>query len=145
VPGSPPELIPHEDDLDEDGDAEGDKGGDGANAEDGVDGGAAEDQKQQQDADKGVEPHGVHGRQRVPVHLLQGLAEHAEAVVAGVRETDARRRHHAALPHGESADDRQSEHGERGIPGQYLNQVGGPRLAELGVDDSVDVGDGICD
>lgn len=43
MPGPATEFVADEDDLEEDGGREGDVGGDGADAEDGVDGGVAED------------------------------------------------------------------------------------------------------
>lgn len=46
VPGPAAELVADEGDLEEDGHGEGDVGGDGANAENGVDGSAAEDEQQ---------------------------------------------------------------------------------------------------
>lgn len=106
MPGPAAEAVADEDDLEEDGDGEGDVGSDGADAEDGVDGGATEDEQQQDDADARVEPHRVHGRERVPVDLLERPADDTEAVVARVGEAHARRCDHAALPHRVRADDR---------------------------------------
>lgn len=66
-----------------------------------------------------------------------------EAVVARVCVSDTARRNHAALAHAEAADDGQTEDGERRLFRHDLQEVGGPGLAEVGVDNAGNVDDGV--
>ena len=143
VPGPRAEVASGKEGTDRDWDCEGDEGGDGGDAEDGADGdGAAEDEEGEADPDDGVEPDGVDGRVGDGIDLLPDAGQ-GEAVVAGVGEGDSARGDHAALAHAEAADDGQAEDGKSDLLGHHLQEVGGPGLAEVGVDDGGDVDDGV--
>lgn len=62
-----------------------------------------------------------------------------EAAVTGVGESYARCGHHAALAHAEGGDDGEAEAGEGGVAAKALQEECGPGLAEVGVEDVVDV------
>ena len=145
VPGPAAEAVADEEGADRDGDSKCDEGADGTDTEDGADGdGPAEDEAETAFADDDVEPDGVDGGLGVFVDAAPVFTK-GEAAVARVGEGDSGGGDHAALAHTEGAHDGQGEDGEGGVLRHDLQEIGGPGLAEVGVDDTVDVDDRVGD
>ena len=131
MPWTSPEAITHEKRLDENGDRERYVGGNSTHGENRTYRHTApKDQEQETDTNRGVEPHSVNRRIRNLVNALDPPT-HGEAVIAGISERDSGRSDHAALAHGEAADNGEAEDCEGDLLRHDLDEVGGPWLAEI--------------
>jgi len=144
VPWAVAKTVADEEDTDEDRDGESNHGSDSTDRENSPDrDGASENEKEQQDSDDGIKPYGVDWCIRDLVYSLDPKGAR-EAVITSVCKGHARCGDHAALAHGETTDDGESQDGEGDLLGHDLDQISGPRLAKVRVDDRGNIDDGIC-
>ena len=145
MPWAAAKSVADEEYADENRDCESDVSSDCSNGENGANGHAtAEDQEEKENANEGIEPNSINWGVCVLVHALNPPGEW-EAAITSVCEGYSGGRHHAALTHGETTDDGETEDSKSSVPWHHLDEIRSPWLTEIRFEDRRDVYNCVCD
>ena len=123
MPWSATEAVTNKEYADEDRNCESHVRGDGSDGEDGTDRyGPAEDEEQKSDAHGSIKPYRIHRGIGVFIDTLDPPG-HRETAITSISEGDSGSGDHAALAHGEAADDSEAEDCESDLLRHDLHEV----------------------
>lgn len=115
MPRATAEAVANEEDANENRNGESCIRGNSTNREDGTNGdGSTEDEEQEANSNASVEPHGIHGSKRILIDSLDPEGSR-KATITSIGKSDSGSSNHAALTHGETTNESESQNSECSI------------------------------